>query len=223
MDSTRQAACSDPAFAQQRGLFREGSEAQQIPRGLFVLQGHLRCVCWPRNSAKISAANLCLQPRRPAASPRTPGQLAALGSAAISLQSRRLYFLLDRSGSIRGIKGTHFKGRPAGNLIFFLLFFFGSGRQAGSPWEGCRALLPAAPFFPPLLLAPRCTCSLHQGGQNAWSWLLPLLAQPSVPVGRQGAGNKDFSSQKTGCVGTFLERARGSASSADVMAAAFGC
>lgn len=93
MDSTRQAACSDPAFAQQRGLFREGSEAQQIPQGLFVLQGHLRCVCWPRNSAKISAANLCLQPRRPAASPRTPGQLAALGSAAISLQSRRLYFL----------------------------------------------------------------------------------------------------------------------------------
>lgn len=219
MDSTRQAACSDPAFAQQRGLFREGSEAQQIPQGLFVLQGHLRCVCWPRNSAKISAANLCLQPRRPAASPRTPGQLAALGSAAISLQSRRLYFLLDRLGSIRGIKGTHFKGRPAGNLIIFY-FFFWLGKTSRIT---LGRLLPAAPFFPPLLLAPRCTCSLHRGGQNAWSWLLPLLAQPSVPVGRQGAGNKDFSSQKTGCVGTFLERARGSVSSADVMAAAFGC
>lgn len=25
-------ACFDPAFTQQRGLFREGSEAQQIPR-----------------------------------------------------------------------------------------------------------------------------------------------------------------------------------------------
>lgn len=147
MDSTRQAACSDPAFAQQRGLFREGSEAQQIPQGLFVLQGHLRCVCWPRNSAKISAANLCLQPRRPAASPRTPGQLAALGSAAISLQSRRLYFLLDRLGSIRGIKGAHFKGRPAGNLIFLIFFFLAREDEQDHLGKAAERCCPLHPSF----------------------------------------------------------------------------
>lgn len=111
-------ACFDPAFTQQRGLFREGSEAQQIPRVSLCSRaisiacvGHVTAKRFPLPTSASNPGGRQRPQGLPASS--LPSALLQLAYKADGL------FTSDRSVSIKGIKGAHFKGRPAGSLLFF--------------------------------------------------------------------------------------------------------